>query len=384
MTNNPKPTVKPEDPRFSPGPTRKPKGWTLSKLENAALGRNHRSAPAKAKLKRAIDRTREVLQVPDTHRIAIVPGSDTGAVELAMWAMLGQRGVDVFAWEAFGKDWITDAIEQLDLDDLRTFEGEYGELPDLSAAQPDRDIVFTWNGTTAGVRVPNADWISAERDGITICDATSAAFAQPLEWDKLDVVTYSWQKVLGGEAAHGMLILSPRAVERLETYTPPRPLPKLFRLVKDGKLDEGVFEGSTINTPSLLCTEDYLVALDWAEAQGGLKALHAKATSNAKIIDDFIEASDWCVHLCKDTALRSNTGVCLRFTDGSLDHDALQAGMLKRLAEEDVAVDCGAYRTAPSGLRIWTAATVDPDDLHKLLPWLDWAYRDTAKELMGA
>jgi len=381
MTNNPKPSARPADPRFSPGPTRKHPGWSLDKLGSAALGRNHRSPAALDKLRTAIDRTRAMLEVPDSHRIAIVPGSDTGAVELAMWAMLGQRPADVFAWEAFGRDWITDAVSELALEGLRVFDAEFGRLPDLSQAQPDRDIVFTWNGTTSGVRVPDAEWISADREGVTICDATSAAFAQRLDWAKLDAVTYSWQKVLGGEAAHGMLILSPRAIERLESWTPPRPLPKLFRLVKDGRVDESVFAGSTINTPSLLCVEDYLLALDWAESIGGLDALVSRADANAKLVDDWIEASGWCAHLCADRAHRSNTGVCLRFTDESLDADALQREMVSRLADEDVAYDIGAYRSAPSGLRIWTGATVPIEDLEALMPWLDWAYRDAEAAL---
>ncbi len=381
MTTYAKPNAKPADPRFSPGPTRKPAGWSLDKLSGAALGRNHRSPAAMEKLKSAIDRTREILQVPKRHRIAIVPGSDTGAVEMAMWTMLGARGTDVMAWEAFGKDWITDAVEQLKLDDLRVLEADFGDLPDLSQAQKDRDIVFTWNGTTSGVRVPDGEWIPADREGITICDATSAAFAQRLAWDKLDVVTYSWQKVLGGEAAHGMLILSPRAVERLESFTPPRPLPKLFRLAKDGKLNDALFEGSTINTPSMLCVEDYLAALDWTEAQGGLDGLIALADANAKVVDDWLEQCGWATHLCRNPAWRSNTGVCLRFTDESLDASRLRAGMIERLADHDVAYDIGSYRSAPDGLRVWTGATVAKADIEALLPWLDWAYADTAAAL---
>jgi len=381
MTHPAKPNSKPSDPRFSPGPTRKHQGWSFDKLQGAALGRNHRSPAAMEKLAEAIDKTRSLLEVPDTHRIAIVPGSDTGAVEMAMWSMLGAAGCDVFAWEAFGKDWVTDAVEELRLDGLKVHEADYGHLPDRSAARPDRDIVFTWNGTTSGVRVPNADWISPERTGVTICDATSAAFAQRLDWDKLDVVTYSWQKVMGGEAAHGVLILSPQAVERIESYDPPRPIPKLFRMKKDGKLDEALFKGATINTPSLMCVEDYIAALDWGAGLGGLDALIAKADANAARVNAFIEASDWCAHLCADKAHRSNTGVCLRFTDQSLDPACVQAGMLKRLAAEEAAFDIGAYRSAPAGLRLWTGATIEADDLDALFPWLDWAYAETAAAL---
>ncbi len=382
MTFPSKPATRPANPRFSPGPTRKHPGWSLQNLEDAALGRNHRSKAAVAKLKLAIDRTREILRVPADYKIAIVPGSDTGAVEMAMWTMLGKQGVDVFAWENFGKDWVIDAVEQLKLDDLNVHVGDYGELPDFNQAKPDRDVVFTWNGTTSGVRVPNCDWMPEDRDNIVICDATSAAFAQELDWPKLDVVTYSWQKVMGGEAAHGMLIISPRAQKRLETFTPAWPVPKVFRMSSNGKLDEGLFQGSTINTPSLLCVEDYLDALDWAEEIGGLDALHARADSNAKIIYDWIEASDWAEPLCKNDAERSNTGVCLVFKDQSVDGAALQARMLELLAENEAGLDCGAYRTAPPGLRIWTGGTIEADDLKALIQWADWAYATARAEMM--
>ena len=325
MTTPAKPDVRPADNRFSPGPTRKRPGWTLEALADAPLGRSHRSKVAKDKIKAAIDETRELLRVPADYRIAVVPGSDTGAVEMAMWSLLGARGVDVFAWENFGRDWVIDAVEQLKPKDLRTFVADYGQLPALEEARPDRDIVFTWNGTTSGVRVPNADWIAADRDGLVICDATSAAFAQELDWPKLDVVTYSWQKVMGAEAAHGMLIISPRAAARLETHTPPWPVPKLFRMAQKGKIDEGLFEGATINTPSLLCVEDYLDALAWARSIGGLDAMHARADANAALVGDWIDASPWAENLVADKALRSNTSLCLRFADPKIrPKDSLQ------------------------------------------------------------
>jgi len=375
-----KPAIKPSDPRFSPGPTRKRPGWTLDALSDAAVGRNHRSPAAMEKLGRAITETRELLGVPDDYRIAIVPGSDTGAMEMAMWSLLGACGVDVFAWENFGREWVVDAVEQLRPEGLRTFVGAYGELPDLSEAKPDRDIVFTWNGTTSGARVPNADWIAADRTGITLCDATSAAFAQELDWPKLDVVTYSWQKVMGGEAAHGMLILSPRAITRLQTHTPSWPVPKLFRLAENRVVDEGLFAGSTINTPSLLCVEDYLDTLGWARSIGGRAALHARADANAAKVVEWIDASQWAKHLCADPAIRSNTSLCFTFKDPAVtglplgEQTALQGRMVALLADERVAYDIGAYRTAPPGLRLWCGATTPLDDLEKLLPWLDWAY----------
>jgi phosphoserine aminotransferase len=390
MQNPAKPDRRPADPRFSPGPTRKRPGWSPEALEGAAVGRSHRSKAGKDKIKAAIDQTRDLLGVPRDYRIAIVPGSDTGAVEMAMWSLLGARGVDVFAWENFGRDWIIDAVEQLKPRDLRVFEADYGKLPDLSQARADRDIVFTWNGTTSGVRVPNADWIAADRQGIVICDATSAAFAQALDWPKLDVVTYSWQKVLGGEAAHGMLILSPRAVERLQTHTPPWPVPKLFRMAHDRVVDEALFEGATINTPSLLCVEDYLDALEWARGIGGLQALHARADANAALVTDWVARTPWAENLVSDPALRSNTAVCLRFADPAVRRLPLaeQAGVQRRiealLAEEGVGYDCGAYRTAPPGMRFWCGATVAKSDLEALLPWVDWAYAAATAQLMAA
>ncbi|GJL94723.1 MAG: phosphoserine aminotransferase [Hyphococcus sp.] len=334
-------------------------------------------------MKDAIDRTRALLGVPDEYRIGIVPASDTGAVEMAMWTMLGERPVDMFAWESFGAGWITDAVKQLGLD-ARLHEAAYGEISDLGAANPAHDVVFTWNGTTSGVRVPNADWISDDREGVVICDATSAVFAQPLDWQKLDVITYSWQKVLGGEAAHGMLILSPRAVKRLESYTPPRPLPKLFRLTKGGKLIEDIFEGATINTPSMLCVEDYLDTLKWAAKLGGLSALHQRADENAAALAVWVKKTPWLDFLCADAALRSNTSVCLKITDpeiGALDEKAQRAfvkAMEKHLEAQEAAYDIGGYRDAPPGLRIWCGATVEREDIETLCPWLDWAFH-TAK-----
>ncbi len=381
MTTPTPPTARPNDPRFSSGPTRKRPGWTLQALEGALLGRSHRSKPGKAKLAEAIDRTRSLLQVPPSHRIAIVPASDTGAVEMAMWSMLGARPVDLFAWESFGEEWVTDVQQQLRLDDARVHLGRpYGALPELSAARRDADLVFTQNGTTSGVRVPHFDWIAADREGITINDATSAAFAQPIAWDKCDVVTFSWQKVLGGEGAHGMLVLSPRAVARLESYTPNRPLPKIFRMVKKGKLDEELFTGATINTPSLLATEDYLDALRWGEAIGGLPALHARADANAGVLADWVARTPWVDFLAADAAARSNTSVCLKVVDPrvtALD-EGQQADFAKVLAgtleKEGVALDAASYRSAPPGLRIWCGATIDREDVEALVPWLDWAF----------
>ena len=381
MTDIPMPDVRPANPRFSSGPCAKRPGWSLEALHDAALGRSHRAKIGKTKLAQAIDLTREVLGVPDDYRIGIVPASDTGAVEMALWSMLGQRGVDMLAWESFGSGWVTDVIKQLKLDDVRKLEAPYGDLPDLEQVDFSRDVVFTWNGTTSGVRVPDGEWIAADREGLTICDATSAAFAQELPFDKLDVVTFSWQKVLGGEAAHGMLILSPRAVERLESYTPSWPLPKIFRMTKGGKLIEGIFKGETINTPSMLAVEDYLDALNWAKGLGGLKALIARAEANLGIIEAFVDKSPWLGFLAKTEATRSNTSVCLSITDpevAALDADAQAAfakGMVSALEAEGVAFDIGAYRDAPPGLRIWTGATVEVTDLEALMPWLDWAYR---------
>ncbi len=367
-----KPENRPKRPYFSSGPCAKRPGWTLQSLENALLGRSHRSKPGKTKLKKAIDRTRSVLGVPDDYRIGIVPASDTGAVEMALWSLLGPRPVDMLAWESFGKGWITDVVKQLKLDDVRIIEADYGHLPDLGQTGPGHDIVFTWNGTTSGVRVPNGDWIADDRDGLTICDATSAAFAMDLPWNKLDVVTYSWQKVLGGEAAHGMLILSPRAVERLENHTPSWPLPKIFRLTKGGKLIEGIFEGATINTPSMLCVEDYTDALTWADQIGGLPALIARTDANYRAIAGWVEKTGWIDFLARDPATRSTTSVCLTIT-GDVDTGKRMATLLE---DEGVAYDIGAYRDAPPGLRLWAGATVETSDLEILMPWLDWAYKE--------
>ena len=374
-----KPGTRPVNPRFSSGPCSKRPGWSLQALEQAALGRSHRSGLSKAKLKRAIDLTREVLEVPKDYRIAIVPASDTGVVEMAMWSLLGPRGVEVLAWEAFGKEWVTDTLEQLKLPG-RTIVAPYGELPDLAAIDFDNDVIFTWNGTAAGVKVPNGDFIPADRAGLTICDATSAAFAQPLDWAKLDVVTFSWQKVMGGEAAHGMLILGPRAVERLETYKSDRALPKIFRMTENGKLIEGLFEGETINTPSMLCVEDYLDALTWAKSLGGLPALHARVDANAKVLTDWVAKTPWVDFLAKDTATRSNTGVCLSIVDRAFTAGSKQSqaafvkSFVELLEREGVAFDIGAYRDAPPGLRVWCGATVETSDIAALTPWLDWAF----------
>jgi phosphoserine aminotransferase len=390
MTQISKPDARPANPNFSSGPCAKRPGWSLQALEKAALGRSHRAKIGKNKLAEAIELTREVLQVPADYRIGIVPASDTGAVEMAMWSLLGERGVDMVAWESFGSGWVTDAVKQLKLGDVRTFEAPYGRLPDLSAIDFDRDVVFTWNGTTSGVRVPNGDFIPAGRKGLTICDATSAAFAQRLDFTKLDVVTFSWQKVLGGEGAHGMLILSPRAVERLESYKPAWPLPKIFRLTSGGKLIEGIFKGETINTPSMLCVEDYLDALNWAKSIGGLDALVARADANGKIINDFAHRSGWLANLAEVPETRSNTSVCLTISDPAvlaLDADAQAAfakDIVSALEKEGVAFDIGAYRDAPAGLRIWAGATVEKSDLEKLMPWLEWAFRSRKAALKAA
>ncbi len=374
------PAVRPARPFFSSGPCAKRPGWTPQALNDALLGRSHRSKPGKAKLKEAIDRTKQVLGIPADYRVGIVAASDTGAVEMAMWSMLGPKPVDLFAWESFGEDWVTDVAKQLKLKDARVLKAGYGELPDLKQADPTHDVVFLWNGTTSGVRVPNGDWISDNREGITICDATSAAFAMKLPWDKLDVTTFSWQKVLGGEAAHGMLVLSPRAVARLESYSPPWPLPKIFRMTKGGKIVDGIFEGETINTPSMLALEDYLDALKWAEGVGGLDGLVGRANSNLAVVDAFVRDSKWAAFLAQDAASRSNTSVCLKIVDpwfAGLSADA-QAEAAKKIAsvleKEKVAYDVAAYRSAPSGLRIWCGATVEKADLEALMPWLDWAW----------
>jgi phosphoserine aminotransferase len=374
------PGVRPVTPHFSSGPCAKRPGWSLQTLTDAALGRSHRAKIGRAKLKRAIDLTREVLEVPADYRIGIVPASDTGAVEMAMWSLLGQRGVTMLAWESFGEGWVSDVLKELKLKDAKVLKAPYGELPDLAKVDFATDVVFTWNGTTSGVRVPNADWISANREGLTICDATSAAFAQALDFAKLDVVTFSWQKALGGEAAHGMLILSPRAVARLESYQPPWPLPKIFRMTKGGRLNEGIFEGETINTPSMLCVEDYLDTLQWAKSVGGLKALIARANANTKVIADWVARTPWIEFLAREPAIRSNTSVCLKVVDPvvtSLSADA-QSAFAKALAgaveKEGAGYDLGHYRDAPAGLRIWCGATIEADDVEILTQWLDWAF----------
>ncbi|TXN61984.1 phosphoserine transaminase, partial [Methylobacterium sp. WL6] len=365
---------------FSSGPCAKRPGWTPAALADAPLGRSHRSVAGRAKLRRAIDLTRDVLRVPADYRIGIVPASDTGAVEMAMWSMLGPRTVEVAAWEAFGSEWVTDALRQLKISP-RIHQTPYGVLPDLSAIDTKHnDVVFTWNGTAAGVKVPNGDWIAADREGLTICDATSAAFAQALDWDKLDVVTFSWQKVMGGEAAHGMLVLSPRAVARLESHVPAWPLPKVFRLTKGGKLIEGIFSGDTINTPSMLAVEDYLDTLAWAQDLGGLDALHARADGNARVIHDWVARTPWIANLAVDPATYSNTGVCLVIADadvlalGDAVVERVAKGIVETLEREGVALDIGAYRDAPPGLRIWCGGTVERSDLEALTPWLDWAF----------
>jgi phosphoserine aminotransferase len=385
-----KPLMRPAVPHFSSGPCAKRPGWSLSALTDAALGRSHRSKVGKAKLKRAIELTREVLEVPPEYRIGIVPGSDTGAVEMALWSLLGPRPVTMLAWESFGEGWVNDIAKELKLEAVTVLEAPYGELPDLAKVDPASDVVFTWNGTTSGVRVPNCDWIALDRQGLSICDATSACFAQALDWRKLDVVTFSWQKVLGGEAAHGMLILSPRAVERLERHVPPWPLPKVFRLTKAGKLNQGIFEGETINTPSMLCVEDYLDALNWAKSIGGLKALIARADANAKVITDWVKSAPWIEFLAKDPAVRSNTSVCLKVVDPhvtKLPAEA-QAAFVKAIAaaleKEGVAYDIDAHRDAPAGLRIWCGSTVERADLQALTTWLDWAFVNSKDALARA
>ncbi|MBP0616729.1 phosphoserine transaminase [Jiella mangrovi] len=390
MAHISKPDMRPANPRFSSGPCAKRPGWSLQALEDAALGRSHRAKIGKSKLAQAIDETREILGVPADYRIGIVPASDTGAVEMAMWSLLGARGVDMVAWESFGSGWVTDAIKQLKLDDVRKLEAPYGEIVNFAEVDFDRDVVFTWNGTTSGVKVPSGDNIPDHRKGLTICDATSAAFAQDLPFDKLDVVTFSWQKVMGGEAAHGMLILSPRAVERLESYTPAWPLPKIFRMTKGGKLIEGIFKGETINTPSMLCVEDYLDALAWGKSVGGLEGLKGRADANLAVIEKFVAANDWIGFLAKRPDIRSNTSVCLTFTDPDLvaqpedAQNAFAKGVASLLEKEGVALDIGAYRDAPAGLRIWCGATVEASDLEALMPWLAWAYETQKGELAKA
>ncbi len=387
---NPMPGVRPVTPHFSSGPCAKRPGWSLQTLTDAALGRSHRAKIGKAKLKRAIDLTREVLEVPADYRIGIVPASDTGAVEMALWSLLGERPVTMLAWESFGEGWVSDVLKELKLKDASVLKAPYGELPDLAKVDFATDVVFTWNGTTSGVRLPNANWIPANRQGLTICDATSAAFAQPLDFAKLDVVTFSWQKALGGEAAHGMLILSPRAVARLETYQPAWPLPKIFRMTKGGKLNEGIFEGETINTPSMLCVEDYLDTLQWAKSVGGLKALIARADANTKVIADWVARTSWVEFLARVPATRSNTSVCLKVVDPavtSLSGDA-QSAFAKALAgaveKEGAGYDLGHYRDAPAGLRIWCGATIEASDVEILTQWLDWAFAKTKDALPKA
>jgi phosphoserine aminotransferase len=386
----PQPAARPRVPHFSSGPCAKRPGYDTANLKDAFLGRSHRSKEGKARLKLAIDKTRAILGVPEDYLIGITPASDTGAFEMAMWSMLGERGVDVLAWESFGQGWVSDILKELKIEDARHIGAEYGQLPDLTEINFARDVVFTWNGTTSGVRVPTGDWIPANREGLTLCDATSAAFAQKLDWDKLDVTTFSWQKVLGGEAQHGMIVLSPRAVARLESYTPPWPMPKLFRLVKKGKVDMEFFEGATINTPSMLCVEDYLDALGWVESIGGLNALFERADSNAGAIADWVERTDWVDFLADKPAIRSNTSVCLKIVDPDVTSapGETQAAIAKQIASTleklGVAMDIGSYRDAPPGLRIWAGATVEKNDIEALLPWLDWAYTSVKTETLKA
>ena len=385
-----KPNARPRRPQFSSGPCAKRPGWTPAVLDGAVLGRSHRSADGKARLRAVIDRTRAVLCVPGTYRIGIVPGSDTGAVEAALWSLLGGRGVDVLAWENFGREWVKDVVDHLPLEDTRVIEADYGELPDLDAVDCDRDVVFVWNGTTSGVAVPDGDWIADDRKGLTICDATSAAFATPLPWEKLDAVAFSWQKVLGGEGGHGMLVLGPRAVERLERHVPEWPLPKLFRLTAGGKLNEGIFAGETINTPSMLCVEDVLDALAWAEAVGGLDGLVARTRANGAVIADWVAATPWVDYLAAAPETRSPTSVCLGFTEpwfAELPADeraAVPRRIAALLAGENVAFDVAGHREAPPGLRIWAGATIDREDLEALMPWLDWAYGEVKASYSGA
>jgi phosphoserine aminotransferase len=387
---NAMPAVRPHVPHFSSGPCAKRPGWNLTALTDALLGRSHRSKIGKAKLKRAIDLTREVLEVPADYRIGIVPASDTGAVEMAMWSLLGARPVTMLAWESFGEGWVSDVAKELKLKDVTVLKAGYGELPDLAKVDPNSDVVFTWNGTTSGVRVPNADWIKADRQGLTICDATSACFAQWLDWAKLDVVTFSWQKVLGGEAAHGMIVLSPRAVARLDSYTPPWPLPKIFRMTKGGKINESIFVGETINTPSMLCLEDYLDTLGWAKSIGGLKATVGRCDANAKVIADWVARTPWIDFLAKEPANRSNTSVCLKVVDPAvlkLPADAQAAfikGIAAALEKEGIAYDIDAYRDAPAGLRIWCGATIEASDVEAVTQWLDWAFANSKEALAKA
>lgn len=390
MTDLMKPAARPDNPRFSSGPCSKHPGHSLENLNNAFLGRSHRASEGKVRLAQAIERTASLLGLPEGYRLAIVPASDTGAMEMALWSLLGERGVDMVAWESFGLGWVTDVVKQLKLEDARVIEASYGSLPDLGQIDFTNDVVFTWNGTTSGVRVPDGDWIPADREGLTLCDATSAAFAQDLDWPKLDVTTFSWQKALGGEAAHGMLVLSPRAVARLESYTPPWPLPKIFRMTKGGKLIEGVFRGETINTPSMLCVEDWLDAITWAESVGGLKGLMARADANSAVLGAWVEKTPWIDFLAVDPATRSNTSVCLKIADPDISALANeeQWAFVKKftalLEAEGVAYDIATHRDAPPGLRIWAGATVECADLEALTPWLDWAFASTKASLSAA
>jgi phosphoserine aminotransferase len=385
-----KPALRPKVPHFSSGPCAKRPGWNAQNLKDAALGRSHRAKVGKAKLKLTIELTREVLEVPANYRIGIVPASDTGAVEMALWSLLGARPVTAISWESFGEGWVSDIVKELKLKDVTRLHAPYGEIPDLGKVDAASDIVFTWNGTTSGVRAPNADWISADRAGLTICDATSAAFAQALDWTKLDVVTFSWQKALGGEAAHGMLVLSPRAVERLETYKPPWPLPKVFRITKGGKLNEAIFEGETINTPSMLCVEDYLDALNWAKSVGGLRALIARADANARVLADWKARTPWIDFLAREAAIRSNTSVCMKVIDPAITAlpPEAQADFAKKLValveKEGAGYDFAHYRDAPAGLRIWCGATVEASDVALLTQWIDWAFAETKASLAKA
>jgi phosphoserine aminotransferase len=385
-----KPTRKPDNPRFSSGPCSKRAGWTVAALKDALVGRNHRQPETLARLRLALERTRDLLRLPTDYRLAIVPASDTGAVEMALWSLLGPRGVDVLAWDAFSRDWVTDIVEQLKLTDVRALISPYGELPDLSQVDCDRDVVFAWNGTTSGVRVPNADWIKSDSKGLIICDATSAVFAQEIDWRKLDVATFSWQKVLGGEAQHGMLIISPRAVERLESHTPPWPLPKLFRMTKHGKLNAELFDGSTINTPSMLCLEDYLDALDWVDSVGGLDGTIARSNDNAAVIDKWVANTPWVDFVARVPETRSNTSVCLKIVDPEIlalpaaMRAAVPGEMARLLDAENAAKDIAAHRSSPPGLRIWTGATVETRDLEALMPWLDWAFAEVKRAIAKA
>ena len=384
------PDMRPANPNFSSGPCAKRPGWSPEVLDNAVLGRSHRSKLGKARLQEVLDKSRAVLSLPDDYRIGIVAASDTGAVEMALWSLLGPRGIDVLAWESFGSGWVSDITKQLQLEDVRVLEADYGQLPDLGQVDFSRDVIFTWNGTTSGVRVPDGDWISDDRAGLTLCDATSAAFAMDLPWDKLDIVTWSWQKVLGGEGQHGMLVLSPRAVERLESYAPAWPMPKIFRLTKGGKLNEDIFKGSTINTPSMLCVEDHLDALDWSREIGGIDALIGRSNANFSVIDAWVAGSDWAAFLADDPALRSTTSVCLKIVDSwfatldSDDQSATAKAVASLLDSEGVAFDVGAYRDAPPGLRIWAGATVEQSNLEALMPWLDWAFKTIKAERAAA